>query len=116
MVKKELYGLYLRAKYLMISFRLTGELHLLDKVIYKGKDCFINNMIRYDSKGRLIYDILSEEIGEDGKRKGWAVTRNQFSKKLCWFNLENGAMSYYRWWRRYWYESTLKEMMDRSIK
>ena len=85
----------------------------MDRVIYKGQDCFINNMTTSDAAGNSLYDILPEEFDENGMRKGWSVPRDEFKKKFCWFNIKNDLTSYYNWWKRYWFKIELRKMMDR---
>ena len=113
MIKKLLYSIYLKTKHLLISIRGFNKLHLMDRVIYKEQDCFISNMVSSDSNGNQLYHILPEALDEDGKRKGWHVPRNEFKKKICWFNIKNDLTYHYTWWRTYWYEINLREMMSK---
>ena len=96
---------------MLISVSEFNKLHLMDRVIYKGQDCFINNMIRSDSDGNRLYDILPEALDENGMRKGWSVPRSEFKKKICWWNIKNGLTFHYRWWKDYWYDIHLREMI-----
>lgn len=112
MLKKLLCSTYLKTKHLLISVSEFNKLHLMDRVVYKGQDCFINNMIRSDSDGNRLYDILPEALDENGRRKGWSVSRSEFKKKLCWLNIKNDLIFHYRWWKDYWYDIQLREMMD----
>lgn len=109
-MKRTLCSIYLKTKHLLISISEFNKLHILDRVIYNGQDCFINNMIRSDASGNRLYDILPEALDEDGRRKGWSVTRNEFKKKLCWFNIKNDLTHHYRWWKDYWYIIELRKM------
>ena len=113
MIKKLLYSIYLKTKHLLISISEFNKLHLMDRVIYKEQDCFINNMTSLDSNGNQLYDILPEALDDDGKRKGWSVPRSELKKKLCWFNIKNDLTSHYRWWKSYWYEINLREMINK---
>lgn len=113
MIKKFLCSTYLKIKHSLISISELNKLHLMDKVVYKGQDCFINNMTASYAAGNSLYDILPEEFDENGMRKGWSVPRDEFKKKFCWFNIKNDLTSYYNWWKRYWFEIELRKMMDR---
>ena len=112
-IKKFLCSTYLKTKHMLISISEFNKLHLLDRVIYKGQDCFINNMIRSRSDGIRLYDILPEALDENGRRKGWSVPRSDFKKKFCWLNIKNDLTSHYIWWKDYWYDIDLRKMMDR---
>ena len=111
MIKKLLCSTYLKIKHMLISVSEFNKLHLMDRVIYKGQDCFINNMIRSDSDGNRLYDILPEALDENGMRKGWSVPRSEFKKKICWLNIKNGLTFHYRWWKDCWYDIHLREMI-----
>ena len=112
-IKKFLCSTYLKTKHMLISISEFNELHLLDRIIYKGENYFINNMIRWSSDGTRLYDILPEALDENGRRKGCSVPRNEFKKKFCWLNIENDLTSHYRWWKDYWYDIDLRKMMDK---
>ena len=113
MIKKWFCSTYLKVKHMFISVNEFNKLHLMDRVIYKGQNCFINNMIRSDENGNRLYDILPEKFDEDGKRKGWPVPRNEIKKKICWLNIKNDLTYHYRWWKDYWYDIDLRNMMDK---
>ena len=113
MIKKLLCSMYLKTKHMLISIGEFNKPHLMDRVIYKGQDCFINNAICFDSNGNRLYDILPEALDENGRRKGWSVPRNEFKKKFCWFNIKNDLTSHYRWWKDYWYGIDLREILEK---
>lgn len=113
MLKKFLFSIYLKTKYLLISFSQFNQIHLMDRVIYKGQKCFVNNGTRCDSVGNRIWDILPEEWDENGKRSGWSVSRTEFRRVFCWFNIKNALFSHYKWWKNYWYEIHLRQMLKR---
>lgn len=113
MIKKFLCSMYLKTKHMLISIRGFNKVHLMDRVIYKGRDCFVNNAIRSDANGNRLYDILPEAFDENGRRKGWSVSRNEFKKKFCWLNIKNDLISHYRWWKDYWYEIDLRKMLEK---
>lgn len=85
----------------------------MDRVVYKGQDCFINNMTHWDNIGNRLYNILPEALDENGKRKGWSVPKSEFKKKFCWLNIKNGLTFHYRWWKDYWYEIDLRKMLEK---
>ena len=114
MMKRFLCSTYLKIKHMLISISEFNKLHLMDRVIYNGQDCFINNMIYSDANGNRLYNILPEILDENGIRKGWLVPRSAFKKKFCWLNIKNDLTSYYRWWRDYWYDIHLRDMIDKS--
>ena len=111
MIKKLLYSTYLKTKHMLISVSKFNKLHLLDRVIYNGQDCFINNMTCSDSNGNRLYDILPEKLDKNGERHGWSVPRSEIKKKFCWMNVKNDLTFHYRWWKNYWYEIQLRKMM-----
>lgn len=113
MIKKLLCSVYLKTKHMLISIGEFNKLHLMDRVIYKGQDCFINNAIRSDANGNRLYDILPEALDENGGRKGWSVPRSDFKKKFCWLNIKNDLTFHYKWWKDCWYSIQLREMMDK---
>lgn len=113
MSKRLLCSIYLKTKHLLISISEFNKLHLMDRVVYKGQDCFINNMIRQDPNGNRLYDILLEAWDENGRRKGWSVPRSEIKKKICWANIKNDLTYHYRWWKDYWYEIQLRKMMNK---
>lgn len=113
MIKKLLCSIYLKIKHMLISISEFNKFHLLDRVIYKGQDCFINNMTRLDSNGNQLYDILPETLDEDGKRKGWSVSKNEIKKKVCWLNIKNDLTFHYKWWKNCWYDINLREMTNK---
>ena len=86
----------------------------MDKIIYKGQKCFVNNGTKSDSNGNRLWDILPEEFDENGRRSGWSVPRSEFRRVFCWFNIKNALFSRYHWWKSYWYEIQLREMMSRQ--
>lgn len=112
-IKKILCSTYLKTKHILISISEFNQLHLLDRIIYKGQNCFINNMIRWSSDGTRLYDILPEALDGNGRRKGWSVPRSDFKKKLCWLNIENDLTFHYKWWKDYWYDIDLRKMMSK---
>ena len=112
MIKKLLCNTYLKTKHMLISISEFNKLHLMDRVVYRGLDCFVNNMISSDSDGNRLYDILPESLDENGMRKGWSVPRRAFRKKFCLLNIKNDLTSHYRWWRAYWYDINLREIID----
>ena len=112
--KKFLCSTYLKIKHMLISIKGFNEIHLLDSIIYKGQNYFINNMTSWSSDGTRLYDILPETWDEYGKRKGCSVPRSEFKKKLCWWNIKNDLTSHYRWWKIYWYDIDLRKMMDKK--
>ena len=85
----------------------------MDKIIYKGQNCFVNNGTKSDSNGNRLWDILPEEFDENGRRSGWSVPRSEFRRVFCWFNIKNALFSRYNWWKSCWYEIQLREMMSR---
>ena len=113
MIKKFLCSIYLKTKHLLISISEFNKVHLMDRVIYKEQDCFINNATRSDANGNRLYDILPEALDENGKRKGWSVPRSEFKKKFCWLNIKNDLTFHYRWWKNYWYEIDLRKMLEK---
>lgn len=112
MIKRFLCSTYLKTKHILISIGEFNKLHLMDRVVYKGQDCFINNMIKWDSNGNRLYDILPEALDENCRRKGWSVPRSEFNKKFCWLNIKNDLTYHYRWWKDYWYDIHLRKMMS----
>ena len=52
----------------------------MDKIIYKGQNCFVNNGTKSDSNGNRLWDILPEEFDENGRRSGWSVPRSEFRR------------------------------------
>ena len=113
MLKKILFSIYLKTKNLLISFSQFNQIHLMDKVIYKGQKCFVNNGTKCDSVGNRIWDILPEKWDENGKRSGWSVPRTEFRRVFCWFNIKNALFSHYNWWKLDWYNIHLRQMLKR---
>ena len=114
MMKRFLCSVYLKVKHMLISVSEFNQIHLMDRVVYNGQNCFVNNAIRWDEHGNRLYDILPEALDENGMRKGWHVRREEFRKKLCWLNIENDLTYYYRWWKNYWYNIQLRQMLCES--
>ena len=112
-MKKNILSCYLKIKNLFISMSEFHKIHLMDVIIYKGQRCFVNNGTKCDSNGNRLWDILPEELDENGKRSGWSVTRSEFKRVFCWFNIKNALFSRYHWWKNYWYQIQLREMMSR---
>ena len=111
-MKKVIFSCYLKIKNLLISMTEFHKIHLMDVITYKGQKCFVNNGTKCDSNGNILWDILPEELDENGKRSGWSVPRTEFKRVLCCFNIENALFSRYYWWKSCWYEIQLREMMD----
>lgn len=112
-IKRFLCSTYLKIKHMLISISEFNKLHLMDRVIYKGQDYFVNNMTRLSSDGIRLYDILPEAWDKNGKRKGFSVQRSEFKKKICWSNIKNDLIFHYKWWKDYWYNIHLREMMNK---
>lgn len=112
-MKEFIFSVYLKTKNMLISFGEFHKIHLMDRVIYKGQKCFVNNGTKTDGQGNILWDILPETTGEDGKRRGWAVPRTEFKREFCWFNIKNALFHHYNWWKQYWYKIQLREMMSR---
>ena len=113
LLKKKIFSIYLKIKNLFLSISEFHKIHLMDKIIYKGQNCFVNNGTKSDSNGNRLWDILPEEFDENGRRSGWSVPRSEFRRVFCWFNIKNALFSRYHWWKSYWYEIQLRNMMDR---
>lgn len=113
MIKRFLCSTYLKIKHMLISISEFNKIHLLDRVVYQGRDCFVNNAIRSDSNGNRLYDILPVELDETGKRKGWSVPRSEFKKRFCWLNIKSDLTSHYIWWKNCWYEIDLRKMLEK---
>ena len=111
MMKRFLCSVYLKVKHMLISVSEFNQIHLMDRVVYNGQNCFVNNAIRWDEHGNRLYDILPEALDENGMRKGWHVRREEFRKKFCWLNIENDLTYHYRWWKNYWYDIQLRQML-----
>ena len=113
LLKKKIFSIYLKIKNLFLSISEFHKIHLMDKIIYKGQKCFVNNGTKSDSNGNRLWDILPEEFDENGRRSGWSVPRSEFRRVFCWFNIKNALFSRYHWWKCYWYEIQLREMTNR---
>ena len=111
-LKKSIISSCLKIKNLIISMTEFHKIHLMDVITYKGQKCFVNNGTKCDSNGNILWDILPEELDENGKRSGWSVPRTEFKRVLCCFNIKNALFSRYYWWKSCWYEIQLREMMD----
>ena len=112
-LKKVIFSCYLKIKNLFISVTEFNKIHLMDVITYKGQRCFVNNGTKCDSNGNILWDILPEKTDENGRRSGWSVPRSEFKRVFCWFNIKNALFSRYHWWKSYWYEIQLREMMSR---
>lgn len=110
-MKKHIFSIYLKLKNLFLSMLEFNQIHLMDIVTYKGQRCFVNNGTKCDSKGNRLWDILPEEWDENGKRSGWSVPRTEFKRVFCWFNIKNALFSRYNWWKLYWYDIHLRQML-----
>ena len=111
-MKKYIFSIYLKLKNLFLSILEFNEIHLMDIVTCKGQRCFVNNGTKCDMEGNIIWDILPEECDENGKRIGWSVSRAEFKRVFCWFNVKNALFSRYNWWKSYWYEIHLRQMLE----
>ena len=109
-IKKFLCSVYLKTKHILISIREFNELHLMDRVIYKGQDYYINNMTNYNSDGIRLYEIRPRSWCNNNK---YYVSRSEFKKKFCWFNIKNGMTFHYKQWKDYWYRINLRQMMNK---
>ena len=69
-MKKKIFSIYLKIKNLFLSISEFHKIHLMDKIIYKGQNCFVNNGTKSDSNGNKLWDILPEEVDENGKSIG----------------------------------------------
>lgn len=110
-MKKNILSLYLKIKNLLMSMLEFSEIHLMDIVVYKGQKCFVNNGTKCDSNGNKLWDILTEEFDENGRRNGWSVPRSEFKRLFCLFNIKNALFSRYNWWKIYWYDLQLRELI-----
>lgn len=111
-MKKSILSYYLKIKNLITSISEFNKIHLMDRIIYKGQRCFVNNGTKCDSNGNKLWDILPEKIDENDKRSGWSVPRSEFRRVFCWFNIKNALFSRYNWWKNYWYKIQLEKMMN----
>lgn len=105
-MKRCLYGLYLKTKSLLNSFKHFREFHLMDDVIYNGKRYFINNGIAYP-----YYDLCEYEY-TDGKRKSIRVHESKIKKVKSLQNLKNDLLYLHKWYMNYWYEIDLRKGME----
>ena len=112
-LKKVIFSCYLKIKNLLISITEFNKIHLMDVITYKGQRYFVNNGTKCDSNGNILWDILPEEFDENGRRSGWSVPQSEFKRVFCLFNIKNALFSRYHWWKSYWYEIQLREMMSR---
>ena len=112
-MKRNILSCYLKIKNLLISMLEFHKIHLMDVITYKGQRCFVNNGTKRNSNGDTLWDILPEELDENGKRSGWTVPRSEFKRVFCLFNIKNALFSRYNWWKNYWYQIQLREMMSR---
>lgn len=112
-LKKHIFSIYLKLKNLFISMLEFNKIHLMDIVTYKGQRCFVNNGTYGDSKGNRLWNILPKELDENGRRSGWLLPRTEFKRVFCWFNIKNALFSRYNWWKKYWYDIHLRQMLNR---
>ena len=110
-MKELIFSIYLKTKHLLISFSEFHKIHLMDKVIYKGQIYFVINGTKRDRNGNTLWDIRSKNIGEDGKHECWSVLRTEFKRVLCLTNIRNALFSRYNWWKMYWYNIHLREIL-----
>lgn len=106
-MKKRFWGLMLRTKALVLSFRCYKGIHLMDAVIYQGKRYFVNNGV-----SAPMWDICEMEWNKDRKRESIRVHEDLLRKEITWRNIKNGLFSHYRWYMSYWYEIDLKKKLE----
>jgi hypothetical protein len=88
------------------SVRDFNNVHLMDRVIYKGKLCFVNNGV-----SKPIWDLCEKALKADGTRTCYHVHENEFQKTLTWWNIENGLLSLHHWYMMYWFEIHLRDKL-----
>lgn len=95
---KTFWGLVLRTKALILSFRRYKGIHLMDTVIYQGKRYFVNNGV-----SAPMWDICEMEWNKERKRVSLHVHEDILKKEITWRNIRNGLLSNYRWYMSSWY-------------
>ena len=113
-LKKWWYSTYLKTKEMFNSIKQVNQIHLCDKVWYRGEIWFVNNAVRSTEDGTRLYSILPKRTLPDGSRKGLEqhVPRTEFRRVFDWDNIKNALFSHYDWWKRYWYTIHLRECME----
>lgn len=106
-MKKLFFSIYLKTKNLVLSIKQFNKFHIMDKVIYDGKVCFINNGTSYP-----MWDICEEEPKKDGTRNCYCVHETKLKKIICKSNIKNDLFYHYIWWKKYWYEIDLRKMLS----
>lgn len=108
-MKKLLYGVFLRIRALVISIKQVNKVHLMDQVIYDGKECFVNN-----GASAPVWDLCEEAVNlHTGKRNTYKVHEKDFKKVRSLKNLKNDLFYHYNWYMTYWYSIDLRRLCDK---
>lgn len=87
----------------------------MDSVIYKGKKCFINNGIRRNDNGEILWTIVEKEWSSNSEtRKSYLATDKELRRCLTWFNIKNALLYHYKWWRVNWHGIDLRRMLNKE--
>ena len=105
-------GFPLRFSHFITSLEDRHRIHLMDEVIYNGKQCFVNNGNRYNEDGKQVWSILEVELNKDGTRNQYFATDEELTKVKNWATFKNSCLSHYRWYMAYWYQIRVRERLD----
>ena len=104
-MKRKVFGLYLRIKSITRSIKQVNKVHIMDDVIYDGKECFVNN-----GTSAPIWDLCETKKRSDGTRNTYRVHENHFKKVKSLYNLKNDLFHIHEWYMRNWYRIDLENM------
>lgn len=105
-MKNMLYSMQLRLLSLIRSIKTFGQVHLMDDVIYDGKQCFVNNGV-----SKPFWDLCEKALSDDKTRTCYHVHESEFRKALSWWNIKNGLLSLHRWYMTNWFDIHLRDKL-----
>ena len=105
----------MKTKHLVKSILQFHKPHLMDDVWYNGEKCFLNNGIKGDGEGGILWNVVKKEWNNDGTRNSWEVPTKQIKKNWTWFTFCNSLFYYYRWWKKCWYQIDLAKRLECNV-
>lgn len=112
-MEKLYFDLKLKISYLIKGIKTRKEIHLMDIVIYKNEEWFVNNAIRSCGQcGERLYDLVKNvPFDEKGKRECAKVSQSNMRKIKNWFNFKRGILNVYNFNMTYWHNTNLEKLM-----
>lgn len=113
-MKRFYYDLKLKLGYLIQGIKTRNDIHLMDIVVYKEKEYFVNNATKYCGQCMTpIYDLIENVPYEENSKRELVSASAYYVKKVKnWSNFKRGIFAAYDFQMLYWHDMNLRELME----